>query len=219
MSFYSPSVLGQVFLCHFCEWEKRIRRVLDRKEQVKRDGSFFGFASSVWAFSKEWPSLRLLSSGSWVVSNHAKSGKLNSVPKPRNSPMSTSKTSGTTWMMSVWRNSSINTVTSSGIVVAWDSLLFCSLTCLFDFCPLQGRRSVWRSWQTRLANPEASDSLVMRNTRTLTRYFALVDIWYYAEIFEISWETHRSYVIRLWRTWTAQSLMARPCLSVGRRRR
>lgn len=31
---------------------KRIRRVLDRKEQVKRDGSLFGFALSVWAFFK-----------------------------------------------------------------------------------------------------------------------------------------------------------------------
>ena len=103
MSLYSPSVPGQVFFpCHFCERQNRIRRVLDRKEQVKRDGYLFGFASSVWAFfKKKWPSLRPLSSGSWFVSNNAKSGKLNSAPEPRNSPMSTSKTSGTTWMMSV----------------------------------------------------------------------------------------------------------------------
>lgn len=49
MSFYSPSVPGQVFIL----WAaKRIRGVLDRKEQVKRDGSSFGFACSAWAFFK-----------------------------------------------------------------------------------------------------------------------------------------------------------------------
>lgn len=50
------------FLLTICAWsglplsflwaEKRIRRVLDRKEQVKRKGSLFAFASSVWAFFK-----------------------------------------------------------------------------------------------------------------------------------------------------------------------
>lgn len=50
------------FLLTICAWsglplsflwaEKRIRRVLDRKEQVNRKGSLFAFASSVWAFFK-----------------------------------------------------------------------------------------------------------------------------------------------------------------------
>lgn len=184
--FFPPCFLfGNVFLLTVFAWsglplsflcaERWIRRVLDQSAGERRRLLAWFLLVCLGFFKRMCMAASPLSAGSWVVSNLAKNGRPSSAPKPRNSPTSTSRTSGTTWMTSGWRNSSINTVKRSDAVAAADALLF-AYVLLLDVCRLQGRRSVWRSWWTQLANPEASDSLVMRSTRMLTRYFLLLEV-------------------------------------------
>lgn len=98
LTIFAWSGLPLSFLCA----ERWIRRVLDRKEQVKRDGSVFGFLLlRLGFFQKNARRCRPpLPSGSWDASSLAKSGRLSWGPKPRNSPTSTSRTSAMTWMTS-----------------------------------------------------------------------------------------------------------------------
>ncbi len=58
--------------------------------------------------------------GLWGVSSPGRRGKQRWVPKPKNSPMFTSRTSAKTWMIRNWRSSLINTVSfrvSTDVVV------------------------------------------------------------------------------------------------------
>ena len=60
----------------------------------KRDGAWFAFQVSQDCFTRVCFAALPPFSGSWVVSNREKNGRLNSVPKPKSLPMSTSKTLG-----------------------------------------------------------------------------------------------------------------------------